>query len=166
MKRILTMVAGLAFMLTSAHWAAAQDLSSQIVGVWKLTSYARKDVETGKTSATFGERPVGYCHYTRAGHFIVNYVAQDRKINEKAELTDAESLDAFKTLSASGGTYKIEGDKVIHKYEVSYIPSWAGTTRTFQAQIAGNKLSLTTAPFKSRRDGKDIVAATTWERVE
>lgn len=166
MKRILTMVVGLTFMLASVQWAAAQDLTSQIVGVWKLTSYARKDVETGKTSATFGERPVGYCHYTRGGNFIVNYVAQDRKINEKAELTDAESLDAFKTLSASGGTYKIESEKVIHQYEVSYIPSWTGTKRTFQAQIAGNKLSLTTAPFKSRRDGKDIVVATTWERVE
>src|SRR5215813_8260961 len=98
MKRILTMVAGLAFTLVSAQWAAAQDLASQIVGVWKMTSYARKDVETGKTSATFGERPVGYCHYTRGGHFVSDYVAQDRKINAKAELTDAESLEAFKTM--------------------------------------------------------------------
>src|SRR5262245_22510350 len=88
MKRILTMVAGLAFMLTSAHRAAAQDLASQIAGVWKLTIYARKDVETGKTSATFGERSMGYCHYTRGGHSIANYVAQDRKIHENAELTD------------------------------------------------------------------------------
>ena len=166
MKRILTMVAGLAFTLVSAQWAAAQDLASQIVGVWKMTSYARKDVETGKTSATFGERPVGYCHYTRGGHFVSDYVAQDRKINAKAELTDAESLEAFKTMSASGGTYKVEGGKVINQYEVSYIPSWTGTKRTMEAQIAGNKLTLTTEPFKSRRDGKDIVVVTTWERTE
>jgi hypothetical protein len=166
MKRILTVVTGLGFLLTSIQWAAAQDLASQIVGVWKITSYARKDVETGKTSANYGERPVGYYHYTRGGHFLVTYVAQDRKMNEKAELTDAESLDAFKTLSASGGTYKTDGDKVIMQYGVSYIPSWTGTARTFQAQIAGNKLTMTAEPFKSRRDGKDIVVVTTWERVE
>jgi hypothetical protein len=153
-------------MFTSAQWASAQDLASQIVGVWKMTSYARKELETGKTSATFGEHPVGYYHYTRGGRFMVTYVAQDRKINEKAELTDAESLYAFKTLSASGGTYKTDGDKLIQLNEVSYIPSWTGTTRTYQAQIASNKLTLTTEPFKSRRDGKDVVAVTTWERVE
>ena len=166
MKSMLIIVAGLASMLTSAQWAAAQDLASQIVGVWKMASYARKDLETGKTSATFGERPVGYYHYTRGGHFVSYYVAQDRKINEKAELTDAESLDAFKTLSAASGTYKTEGDKIIMLLEAAHVPSWAGTTRTNQAQIAGNKLTLTSAPFKSRRDGKDIVVVSTWERVE
>jgi hypothetical protein len=166
MMRILIMVAGLASMLTSAQWAAAQDLASQIVGVWKMTSYARKDLETGKTSATFGERPVGYYHYTRGGHFVSYYVAQDRKINAKAELTDAESLDAFKTLSAASGTYKTEGDKIIMLLEAAHVPSWAGATRTNQAQVAGNKLTLTSAPFKSRRDGKEIVVVSTWERVE
>jgi hypothetical protein len=52
------------------------------------------------------------------------------------------------------------------QYEVSYIPSWTGTRRTFQAQVAGNKLTMTAEPFKSRRDGKDIVVVTTWEHVE
>jgi hypothetical protein len=46
-----------------AQPAAVQDLASSIVGVWKFTSWTRKEVSTGKTSKLFGEQPVGYNVY-------------------------------------------------------------------------------------------------------
>src|SRR5256885_12521673 len=58
----------LAFLLMLGTPAEAQDSASLIVGVWKLTSFARKEVGTEKTVQVFGENPTGYRVHTRGGH--------------------------------------------------------------------------------------------------
>jgi hypothetical protein len=145
---------------------AAQDLASSIVGTWKLTSFARKEVATGKTAATYGEHPSGYAYYTKGGRFLSFAVTQDRKKNEKADPTDAERIELFKSMFAWGGTYKTEGNKVIFNVDIAWVQSWVGTTRTSQVEMASNKLTVTTQPFKSTLDGQDIVVVTTYERTE
>jgi hypothetical protein len=67
---------------------------------------------------------------------------------------------------AWGGTYKTEGSKVIYNVDIAWVQAWVGTTRTYQAEIAGNKLTVTTQPFKSPVDGQDIVVITTYDRAE
>jgi hypothetical protein len=57
----------------------AQDLQTSIVGVWKLTSFTRKDVQTGQVTKVFGEQPVGYLTYTKAGRIFAFLVGTDRK---------------------------------------------------------------------------------------
>jgi hypothetical protein len=52
------------FLLMLPEPLAAQDLASSIVGMWKLVSFVRKEVATGKTAATYGEHPSGYAYYT------------------------------------------------------------------------------------------------------
>jgi Lipocalin-like domain len=166
MKRALMSAVVIAFLLTFVEQLAAQDLASSIVGMWKMTSFARKEVATGNTTAPYGEHPSGYSHYTKGGRFLTFAVAQDRKKNEKPDPTDAERIELFKNMYAWGGTYKIEGNKVIYNVDIAWTPSWVGTTRTSQVEVAGNKLTATTAPFKSTVDGKDIVVVTTYERAE
>jgi hypothetical protein len=167
MKRALMSAVVIAFLLTLlVEPLAAQDLASSIVGTWKMTSFARKEVATGKATAPYGEHPSGYNHYTKGGRFLTFAVAQDRKKNEKPDPTDAERIEFFKSMYAWGGTYKTEGNKVIYNVDIAWTPSWVGTTRTSQVEVASNKLTLTTAPFKSTLDGKDIVVVTTYERAE
>ena len=167
MKRILISALALALVLIGAQPAAPQDLASSIVGTWKLTSFARKELATGKTARTYGDHPQGYAHYTKGGHFLIFAVAQDRKKNEKiAAPTDAERIELFKSMFAWGGTYKTEGSKVIYDVDIAWVQSWVGTSRTYQVEIASNKLTVTTPPFKSTLDGQDIVAITTYERAE
>jgi hypothetical protein len=166
MKRTLSSAAALAFVLTWVQPAASEDLASSIVGVWKNTSFVRKEVATGKTATTYGEHPSGYAYYTKGGHFLVFTVAQDRKKNEKADPTDAERIELFKSMFGWGGTYKTEGNKVVYNVDIAWVPSWVGTTRTYQVETAINKLTVTTPPFKSVSDGQDIVVVTTYERVE
>jgi hypothetical protein len=56
MKRTLMSAAvALAFVLTLPRPAPAQDLASQLVGVWNLNSQVRKELATGATSNSFGE---------------------------------------------------------------------------------------------------------------
>jgi hypothetical protein len=166
MKRALMSAVVFAFLLMLLQPLVAQDLATSIVGTWKMTSFARKEVATGKTSATYGEHPSGYSYYTKGGRFLTFAVAQDRKKNEKADPTDAERIELFKSMYAWGGTYKIEGNKVIYNVDIAWTPSWVGTTRTSQVEMASNKLTLTTSPFKSTIDGQDIVVVTTYERAE
>ena len=68
MKRTLMSAAvALAFLLMLPRPAPAQDLAPQLVGVWNLNSQLRKEVATGATLATFGEKPTGHIIFTRAG---------------------------------------------------------------------------------------------------
>ena len=64
--RFLTVALSLIFAVSQP--AVAQDSTSPIVGVWKLTSYARKEVGTEKTVQPLGEHPTGYRVVTRDGH--------------------------------------------------------------------------------------------------
>jgi hypothetical protein len=165
-KRTLISAVALAFLLTSAQPAAAEDLASSIVGVWKMTSWTRRDVATNKTSKLYGEQPVGYNVYTRNGRVLVFAVAEGRKAPTKPDPSDAERVDLFKSMFAYSGTYKVEGNKLVYHVDGSWNQSWTGTDLTRQVEIAGNKLTIVTPPFKSVLDGQDIVVTTTYERAE
>ena len=167
MKRTLTSSVALAFLLTLAQPAAAEDLAPSIVGVWKMTSFTLNDVGTNKTSKPFGEQPVGYNVYTRNGRVVTFAVAEGRKAPTKSDPSDAERIDLFKSMFAYSGTYKAEGNnKLVIHVDGSWNQSWTGTDLTRQVAIAGNKLTIVTPPFKSAVDGQDIVVTTTYERAE
>jgi hypothetical protein len=68
---------------------------------------------------------------------------------------------------AWGGTYKVDGNKVIVAAEFSWNESWKGTVRpgtTFK--VDGKTLSLESSPFKSTIDGTLVFTKLTLERVE
>jgi hypothetical protein len=166
MRRALTLAVTLALAATLARPVSAQDLASSIVGVWKLKSQVRKEVMTGKTTNTFGERPTGHIIYTRGGHFSFVVLAGNRKAPAGPDPTDAERVDLFKTMVAASGTYTIQGNEVVLNVETSWNQSWTGTRRPSQAEIIGNTLTLTTGPVKAAADGVEILSITTWDRAE
>jgi hypothetical protein len=166
MKRTLISATGLALLLTLAQPASAQDLASQLVGVWKLTDQSTKEVATGKITYPMGERPTGHLIYTKSGHVAFVYAGDKRKGPAGASLTDAERINLFNTMAAASGTYKVEGNTLIVTYETSWNQTWTGTTQKRQIEIVGNKLTIATAPFKDPAIGQDTVYATTYERVE
>jgi len=156
----------LAFLLTLPQPTAAEDLASQIVGVWKTTSVVTKEVASGKTVHPLGERLTGYYTYTKGGHFMFIFVGADRKAPATANPTDAERIDLQKTAVYGSGTYRIEGNKITSRFDTSWHQAWTGTERTGTAEITGKTLTLTTTPFKSSFTGLDVVSITTVERVE
>ena len=166
MKRTLMSAVALAFLLTLPRPAPAQDLASQLVGVWDLSSQLRKEVATGATLNTYGEKPTGHLIYTRGGHLTFIIVGTDRKAPASPNLTDAERIELFKKLSFGSGTYKVEGNKVVTRYDTSWHQLWTGRDISVQAEIEGKTLTFTSDPLKASIDGKEIVVVTTWERVE
>jgi hypothetical protein len=146
LKCCLISLAVLTFTLSQA---TAQDLASQIVGVWKVVDTTRKEVASGKIDKPYGEKPTGYYIYTRAGHFSWSLVAEGRKPPSEAVPTDAERVALFNTMSFGTGTYRVEGSKVVHRYDSFSHQAWTGTERTAQPAMSGAKMTVTSAPFKA-----------------
>ena len=163
----LTSAVALTLVVTSVCSAAAEDLASSIVGLWKVTSFTRKEVATGKVEHPYGNRPVGYLLYTRGGHMIYYVVGEDRKAPATPNPTDAERAELFKSLVVYSGTYKVEGNTTVTRVDGSWVQSWTGTERRPQSvEVSGNKLTLTSMPFKSTVTGQDVITTTTAERLE
>jgi lipocalin-like protein len=163
--RLSSSIVALGFVLMLPHAAAAQDLTTQLNGVWKLTSIVLREVGTGATTNTFGEKPVGYAIFTRGGHFTWGWVSDGRKVPAGPVPSDAERVALFNTLGFGSGAYRVEGNTVSLRYDSSWNQSWTGTERKAEMQVSGKTLTWKSPPFKSL-DGKDVVAITTLERME
>lgn len=166
MKHILSLPITLAIVLTLSLPVAAQDLGSSVVGVWQLKSSVRKELATGNTVNVYDDNPTGRWTFTRGGHFTWVTAAGDRKAPVNPTVTDAERIQLFKTLAFGSGTYRVDGNKVVARYDLSWIQSWTGTERTFEVQIAGKTMTIPSAPFKNTADGKESITISTWDRVE
>ena len=166
MKRTFVPAITVACLLMLPQSAAAQDPASSLVGVWKFVSLVNKEVTTGKTVHPFGEGPIGYAIFTRGGHTMFVATGAIRKAPAGPSPTDAERIELFKTMSFASGTYRLEGNKLVTRYDTSWHQGWTGTERTGTVEISGKTLTLTGAPFKSSLTGLDIVAISTFERVE
>src|SRR6476620_2250071 len=145
--------------------AVAQDLQTSIVGVWKLTSFTRKDLQTGQVTNVFGEQPVGYLTYTKAGRIFAFLVGTDRKPPAGTEASDSERAELFKSMVGYTGTYEVDGSKIVVRADASWIQSWTGVDRTQNAEVIGNRLTII-ATLKSPRDGREVLTTNVWERVE
>ena len=165
MKHFLASAAAATAFACLAQPATSQDLASQIVGVWKWTSSAIKEVETGKIDHPLGQNPSGQVVYTKGGH-VVFALAGDNRKTPASPFTDADRIALFNTMSAAGGTYKVEGNTLTVTYTTSWNQTWTGVTQKRQIEIAGNKLTSTSAPYKSMQTGKDMIFVATLERVE
>jgi hypothetical protein len=160
------LTSAVALVLTFGQPAAAQELASSIVGTWKLTSHTQREVASGATINAYGQNPVGHFIYTRGGHVLWFFVADNRKAPASANITDAERVDLFKSMAAGGGTYRVDGKKITVRYDTSWHQLWTGKDQSADAEITGNTLALTTTPFKRSSDGKEVVVVSTWERAE
>jgi hypothetical protein len=176
MTRTFASAVAVASLLTLPQWAAAQDPASSIVGVWKWTGVVTKEVASGKTSHSLGEGPIGYSIYTRGGHIVFVATAANRKAPAPGGTgyipgttpipTDAERIELFKTAVFGSGTYRLEGNKLIQRYDTSWNQTWTGTERVWTVEITDKTLTMTSIPFKSSASGLDIVINLTYERVE
>lgn len=166
MKRTLILAVTLALAAALAWPAQAQDLASQLMGVWKQISSVEKDMATGTTTPFVREQQGGYRIFTRGGFTMMFNVYTPRKAPAGAVITDAERAELQKTMSVFSGTYKVDGNKVVVRVDASWIESWNGTDRTYSAEVSGTKLTMTVGPYKNPANGREITLVSTLERVE
>ena len=146
-------------------WAlpALADDAQQLVGVWKLQTYYAEFQDTGETKAAFGANPNGYIIFTPDGRMMALLTAEGRK----APQTDADRVQAFRSMSAYPGTYRLEEDRWITTVDVSWNEAWTGTAQMRFYRLDGDTLTVTTA-WRSNviYDGRITRSTLTWIRAK
>jgi hypothetical protein len=126
-----------------------------IAGTWKIQSFVREVVATGERYNEFGDHPDGYISYLPDGRMHAMLVAGERVTPTGSVPTDEEKAKLFGTMIAYAGTYRIDGEKVVHDVEVSWNQLWTDSRQVRFFKVEGDILTITTAVAKSPRDGQE-----------
>lgn len=141
------------------------DDRAQIVGAWKLVSWEREIQKSGKRILFFGKKPTGSLVFTPEGRVTEIVTAEGRT----APTTEQERAALLNSMVALAGTYRVEGDRYIRKFDVAWHPERVGIETVSTFRLEGNRLHVigdwtpATVPGKSSTMGRTIA---TWERVK
>jgi hypothetical protein len=113
-----------------------------IVGTWKLQSFTREIIASGKRDKPFGERPNGYLSYSPDGRMYGIMTNGDRAKPGGPQPTDQEKTELFGSMLAYAGTYQVDGDKVSHRVDISWNEAWTGTVQVRKAGWMDRKSDL------------------------
>ena len=149
---------------TETPRAAASDL----VGTWRLRRWEAVG-EDGSRTHPLGERVEGILVYTAAGTMITVIGPADRpRLSSPDPLRGGpveERLGAAETFIAYAGSYRVEGEDVVHTVVMSLYPNWVGTRQVRHLALPDQRtLVLMTDPFLV--DGRRAVQRLTWTRDE
>jgi hypothetical protein len=153
---------GLARLLSPPASAAAAD---SIVGTWRLQSLVREVVATGQRQDTLGEKPDGYLAYSPDGRMYVIITQSNRLKPAGLVATNEERVKLYDTTFAYAGAYRIDGDKVVHRIDISWNQQWTGAEQVRDFRLVGDTLTITTPVFKSTVDGQDIRTVAIWKKI-
>jgi Lipocalin-like domain len=137
-----------------------------IVGTWQITSFSLEYQDTKEVAHPINQ-PTGYLQYSPGGHMVTFVAAGDLPRLTTPTYTDGERATIVnQIIGAYAGTYRIEGDKVIHHVLNAWFPPWIGTDQIRYFKIDGKNLAIKTAPITSATNGRQIVSTLAFERVE
>ena len=139
------------------------DEKRQIVGTWKLVSVEYEDQETMARTPVLGEHPRGYQIATPDGRWIAVVTAEARPVPK----TDRQRLDAFRSMIAYSGRYRVEGNTVTTRVEVAWNEAWVGGEQVRIVRFEGNRLFIESPPMPHPNVGDRVVRViVTWQRDE
>lgn len=139
---------------------------SQVMGRWDIISWLQL-YEDGRRQAPLGEQLEGFIRYLPDGDMVCMITRSDRRNFETGgqwDASDAEKAAAYGSMLAYAGTYRIEGDTVIHEVAASLFPNWKGGEQRRHVRLEGDTLYIEahleqgtpqarTAQLKWRRHG-------------
>ena len=123
--------------------------ASKLLGTWKLHSYEREDLATGRRHDQFGEKPDGYLGYSPDGRMYAIFIRQDRIMPRDVVPTEEEGVQLLGSMVAYAGTYTLGDRKVVHHIDISWNQAWTGTDQVRFFELDGERLTITTAPYRS-----------------
>lgn len=139
--------------------------ANPLVGTWRLVSWESRD-DDGRVSYPFGHDVAGYLIYTDDGYMSATLMPANRPLFASGDIlrgTVAEQAQAAVTCIAYAGPYEVHEKSVIHHVEASLFPNWVGGAQERTYELAGTRLSLSTAPLL--QDGRERRAYLVWERA-
>jgi hypothetical protein len=147
--------------LVDSTQADDAELRRKIVGTWRLVSVHYEDRGNTERTPIYGAHPKGIQIATPEGRWLALMTGEGRPIPQ----TDADRVQALKTMIAYTGRYRIEDGKVITRVEAAWNEAWVGTEQVRQARFADNRLYLKSPPMPHPNvDGKVVCVVVAWER--
>ena len=128
-------IAVLLFLLVVVQPCFADD-REKVVGLWKVVSFETEYQGTTERETPLGKHPTGYTLYTPEGRVWSITTGEGRE----APKTDEDRAKLFKSMFALTGIYRVEGDKLITKVDVSWNPAWLSTEQVRTFKIDGDRL--------------------------
>ena len=139
--------------------------SSTVVGSWRLVS-VMATAEDGKSlTVPMGEHPTGFLTYTADGRMslLITHDGRPKLSGDRLDSPIEERAKAFSTMVAYAGSYRIEGNKLVHKVEASSSQNWVGNELPRMVSFDGNRMKLE-APLQERH-GVTMRFEQVWERM-
>jgi hypothetical protein len=135
--------------------------AQQIVGTWKLVSVMYEDQETKALAPIMGDNPRGFQIATKDGRWLALATPSGRKTPE----TDAERAQAFRTMIAYSGRYRVEGSTITTKVEAAWNESWVGGEQVRHIRFEGDRLFIESPPMPHpNMFGKTVRVIVVWQR--
>ena len=134
----LSMLLALAMSFAMNISTAAE--AKDVHGLWKLVGHEVEVQSSDEKMQMMGKQPKGYVLFMPEGRVFFMFAGDGRQPAK----TDAENAALMKTLVAYTGSYRIDGDTLTTKPEVSWDPRWEGTQQTRTIKIIGNRIQITT----------------------
>jgi 3-carboxy-cis,cis-muconate cycloisomerase len=153
------------FVTSKQREAALTQAGNQVLGTWKLRSYEREELATGKRHNQFGDHPDGYLGYAPDGRMYAMFIRQDRITPRDVVPTEEEGVQLIGSMVAYAGTYTLGERQVVHHIDISWNQNWTGTDQVRFFELDGDVLTITTAPYHSHQDGKEGRSILVWDRV-
>jgi hypothetical protein len=135
------------------------------LGVWKVTSFYREDVNTHTRRIYFGAHPNGYLLITDKW-FTACITGDNRSKPAGSTPTNAEKLALYNSLIAYIGPYALDGNRITIHVMASWNQSWNGSNQIRFLALDGNQLSIKTAPLVDWLDGRLSTYVLTFKRAQ
>lgn len=158
-----TAMSGLALALTGAVGSACAEDS--IVGSWRLVSTQATTPEGKVLASPMGEHPTGFLVYTAEGRMslLITHEGRPNLSGDRLDSPLEERARAFSTMVAYAGSYRVDGNRLVHHLEAASSQNWVGTDLPRTISFEGNRLKLE-APMQARH-GVMQRFEQVWERI-
>ncbi len=143
---------------------STKTLREQLIGAWKLVSYAENPVDGTAPSYPMSVGSSQLCSFMSAQ--LMHPERKNFASGDWFNGTDAEYKEEASTYIAYSGPFHVDEEKqtLTHSMFISLFPNWTGQTQPRAVKIEGELLHLGTAsPVVS--GGRTVNAALTWRRV-
>jgi Lipocalin-like domain len=136
--------------------------TEKLVGSWKLISVSSKKRD-GSNHSPYGPSPTGVLTYSGDGRMSALISFDGRKPLPFGGGTPEDQAEAFRTFLGYAGSYRLDGDKVIHRVEVSSIQSLVDKDLIRTVKFDADRIVLTTPPTPIQ--GETQIVDLTWQRI-
>ncbi|MGO1121082.1 lipocalin-like domain-containing protein [Rhodovibrionaceae bacterium A322] len=127
------------------------------IGSWQMVSW--RSLKDGEPDGyPMGEDAKGQIVYAAEGRMAAFLMRADFEENSQTTLPTAQTMISY------GGTWRVEGEEIVHDVIFATLPHWIGRPLVRRVERQGERILLRTAPEYSK-SGKRYEHELLWERV-